>query len=283
VFDAFARALGTTVDRVRAVDSLEALGCDSFKIVEITVSLLEQFPTLPGTLLFEHRTVSEIAGRIAALSAPAATISTGISELPALRTGRDRHAGEIAVVGMHLRCAGAQSPGELWDLLSAGKVAVTTVPEDREYFLGRLDDDRPHFAGLLGDVDRFDAELFGITPREAELMDPQLRLFLEVAWAALEDAGCLGDDLSPDTGVFAGVMYGDYGYRANLVAKEAENPFKCWEGFSLANRLSQVFGFRGPSLAVDTACSSSGTAVHLACRALNAAATAGSRSPAAST
>src|SRR5690606_35778520 len=73
-----------------------------------------------------------------------------------------------------------------------------------------------------------------------------------------------------ETGVFAGVMYGDYAYRANLVAKEAENPFKCWEGFSLANRLSQVFGFRGPSIAVDTACSSSATAVHLACRALAA-------------
>ena len=269
VYQAFASALGVPEGRVREIDTLEALGCDSFKIVEITVNLLEKFPRLPSTLLFEHRSVSEIASRIAELSsgtprpAPAASRASGLRREEA--QGRD-----VAVIGMHLRCAGAQSPGELWDLLSTGRIAVRQVPPDRPYFLGTLTDDRPHFAGLLEEVDRFDAELFGITPREAELMDPQLRLFLEVAWAALEDAGALGEALEINTGVFAGVMYGDYAYRANLVARHGENPFKSWEGFSLANRLSQIFGFRGPSLAVDTACSSSATAVHLACRALNA-------------
>ncbi len=269
VYEAFASALGLPSSRVREIDSLEALGCGSFKIVEITVHLLEKFPRLPGTLLFEHRSVSEIAARIAEISkgdetpAPAAAAAS-LSPSPA---SEDR---DIAVVGMHLRCAGAQSPDELWDLLSGARIAVTPVPPERPYFLGELEDDRPHFAGLLDNVDRFDADLFGITPREAELMDPQLRLFLEVAWAALEDAGALGDALDVNTGVFAGVMYGDYAYRANLVARHGTNPFKSWEGFSLANRLSQIFGFRGPSLAVDTACSSSATAVHLACRALQA-------------
>ncbi|MBA3885804.1 MAG: SDR family NAD(P)-dependent oxidoreductase, partial [Acidobacteria bacterium] len=272
VFEAFADALKISVERVKEVDNLEALGCDSFKIVEITVSLLERFPGLPGTLLFEHRSVSEIAARLrqgfGGASAEGEPADAGTRHSPTPRPAGP--IADIAVVGMHLRTAGAQSPAELWDLLSAGRTAVAAVATDRQYFLGRLEDHRTHFAGMLGDVDRFDAELFGITPREAELMDPQLRLFLEVAWAALEDAGILGDALEAETGVFAGVMYGDYAYRANLVAKEAENPFKCWEGFSLANRLSQVFGFRGPSLAVDTACSSSGTAVHLACRALAA-------------
>lgn len=268
VFDAFARALGRPADEIRRVDSLEALGCDSFKIVEITVSLLERFPQLPGTLLFEHRNVSDIARHIERLSGPGDVTSAEPSPAPA---GRAAHgSGDIAVVGMHLRCAGAGSPDELWTLLSGGGIAVAPVPGDRPYFFGRLDDTRPHFAGLIDGIDRFDAELFGITPREAEVMDPQLRLFLEVAWSALEDAGCLGEELDPQTGVFAGVMYGDYATHANPAAKEAHNPFKCWEGFSLANRLSQVFGFRGPSLSVDTACSSSGTAVHLACRALNA-------------
>ena len=268
VYEAFAKALGVGVEDVRTIDSLEDLGCDSFRIVEITVSLLETYPDLPSTLLFEHRTVSAIARHIAQLAIGAPAVRS-TDPAPAFHPGITT-AGDIAVVGMDLRCAGARSPGELWDLLRTGGVAVTPVPNDRKHFLGRLDDSRAHFAGLLDDVDRFDAELFGITPREAEVMDPQLRLFLEVAWGALEDAGCLGGALDPDTGVFAGVMYGDYAYRANQVATASDSAVKSWEGFSLANRLSQVFGFRGPSLAVDTACSSSGTAVHLACRALNA-------------
>jgi acyl transferase domain-containing protein len=171
---------------------------------------------------------------------------------------------------LHLRCAGANSPAELWDLLSTGRSAVAPVPRDRRWFLQPLDDNRPHWAGLLVDVGRFDAEVFGVSPREAEFMDPQLRLFLEVAWSALEDAGCAGSGHEPHTGVFAGIMYGDYGFRANLVSAETGTPYRCWEGFSLANRLSQLLGFHGPSLAVDTACSSSGTALHLACAALNA-------------
>ena len=104
----------------------------------------------------------------------------------------------------------------------AGRPAVTSS--------SRLDDTRPHWAGLLDDVDRFDAELFGISPREAEFMDPQLRLFLEVAWGALEDAGCLGGEHEPDTGVFVGVMYGDYGFRANLAAQAAAIPYRAGKG-----------------------------------------------------
>jgi FkbH-like protein len=263
VYEAFARALGMSAARIREIDSLEALGCDSFTIVEITVGLLERWPWLPATLLFEHRTVSEIARHVDELTAarPAPAVSR-----PAARPVAPAST-DVAVVGMHVRCAGARSPDELWDLLSTGGVAVAQVPPDRRCFFGRLEDSRPHFAGLVDEVDGFEPELFGITPREAELMDPQQRLFLEVAWNALEDAGCLAS-IEPDTGVFAGVMYGDYGHRANLLARSTGTPIKSWESFSLANRLSHIFGFRGPSLAVDTACSSSGTALHLACRAL---------------
>src|SRR4029453_1342258 len=98
----------------------------------------------------------------------------------------------------------------------------------------------------------------------------QGRLLLHVAWGALEDAACVGEQHEPETGVFVGVMYGDYGRVANNPAGDPANPYKCWEGFSIANRLSQVLNLHGPSLAVDTACSSSATALHLACRALAA-------------
>ncbi len=268
VYEAFASTLRVPVQTVKDVDRLEALGCDSLKIVEITVGLLEQYPWLPSTLLFEHRTVSQIVKEVARLSGQGgepAPVALAIPRGTALAGHTD-----VAVVGMHVRCAGAGSPDELWDLLSGARSAVAPVPATRPFFLHPLEDTRPHWAGLLDDAARFDAEFFGVSPREAEYMDPQLRLFLEVAWNALEDAGAAGAAHESATGVFVGVMYGDYGYLANLGAKQSGNPYRCWEGFSLANRLSQVLGFRGPSLAVDTACSSSGTALHLACRALAA-------------
>src|SRR5690606_20360654 len=140
VYEAFARALGVDVDRVKKVDSLEALGCDSFKIVEITVSLLEKWPRLPGTLLFEHRTVSAIAQHISELFAPTTTAPDVVVRRTTSET--DGATGDIAVVGMHLRCAGANSPDELWELLSGGSVAVGPVPVERPYFLGRLEDSR---------------------------------------------------------------------------------------------------------------------------------------------
>lgn len=274
VYEVFARALKLPADEVRRVDRLEALGCGSFKIVEITVELVARFPWIPSTLLFEHRSVAEIVHSIAELSRPkemkieaSAASSAGAAQSPEPEVARSL---DIAVVGIGVRCAGADSADGLWELLSSGGSSVRPVPAERPYFLGRLFDDRPHFAGLLDRLDEFDPEFFGISPRETELMDPQLRLFLKVAWEALEDAGCVGMRQEPETGVFAGVMYGDYAYRANIVARQSENPFKCWEGFSLANRLSQILGFHGPSVAVDTACSSSGTALHLACQALRA-------------
>jgi acyl transferase domain-containing protein len=172
---------------------------------------------------------------------------------------------------------GVRSPAELWELVAAAKDGITEFPADRGWDLERLYDPDPDSpgtsyvreGGFLHDAADFDAEFFGIGPREAVAMDPQQRLLLEACWEALEDGGIDPASLGgTPTGVFAGVMYGDYGYRANASTKDAPSPYRCWEGFSLANRLSQLLGFHGPSLAVDTACSSSGTALHLACNAL---------------
>lgn len=271
VYGAFSRALCVSEHRVKEVDALEALGCDSLKIVEITVALLEKFPWLPSTLLFEHRTITQILEEVGRLAQPGRPEAESLAVASVGRSNdTGQSVGDIAVVGMHVRCSGADSPDELWQLLSSATSAVRQVDPGSQRFLHPLADDRPHWAALLDDVARFDAEFFGVSPREAEIVDPQLRIFLEVAWNALEDAGGTGGRHEPDTGVFVGVMYGDYGGPANLEAKASGNPYRSWEGFSLANRLSQLLGFHGPSLAVDTACSSSGTALHLACRALEA-------------
>src|SRR5690606_31760622 len=109
---------------------------------------------------------------------------------------------DIAIIGMSVRCAGADSPVALWNLLARGESAVVPVPRRRPSFIGELEDTREHFAGLIDGAADFDPEFFGVSPREAEYMDPQLRLVLQEAWHALEDAGASGSRFDPSTGVF---------------------------------------------------------------------------------
>ena len=184
----------------------------------------------------------------------------------------------IAVIGLGCRLPGdIRGPDALWDFLAARHSAVGTVPDERwEAF----DDGSPgaaaalagttRWGAFLSDVAGFDADFFGITPREADYIDPQQRLLLEVAVEALEDAGIPAESLQrSQTGVFAGASVSEYGY---LGARDL-GQIDAWTGTGgalsiIANRLSYYLDLRGPSLTVDTACSSSLVAVHLACQSL---------------
>ena len=195
---------------------------------------------------------------------------------PSLEAGPE----PIAVIGMGLRFPGGiSSPEQFWDFLMAGDEARTPVPEGRWDALAALSpahrqaaDRAIKYGSFLTDIAGFDAEFFGIAPREAELMDPQQRVTLEVAWEALEHAGVPATGLSGgDTGVFMGVCTDDYGRRMleNLPELEA------WMGIGaslcgVANRVSYALDLRGPSVAIDTACSASLVAIHQACQALRA-------------
>ncbi|MFC4534994.1 type I polyketide synthase [Sphaerisporangium dianthi] len=179
----------------------------------------------------------------------------------------------VAVLG-----AGVRLPGGVldlpsyWDLLRDGVDAVTPM-------VSNADGHRPpagerpesgHWAGLLDEVDRFDAGFFGISAGEADRMDPQQRLVLEAAWEAIEDAGLPIDHLQgSSTGVFLGVYGSDY-LSMQFAEPGTINTYTAPGGAHsiLANRLSYLLDLQGPSLAVDTACSSSLMAVHLAVRAL---------------
>ena len=127
-------------------------------------------------------------------------------------------------------------------------------------------------AGWLDEVGGFDAEFFGISPREARTMDPQQRIFLEVAWEALEHAGIPPTDLAgTNTSVFASVLTSDY--RMLLSRAQGISGIDVHYGSGnvasfLSGRLSYCLGLRGPSITLDTACSSSLLAVHMACQAL---------------
>ena len=186
----------------------------------------------------------------------------------------------IAVIGLGCRApGGVRDAKSFWELLSAGRDAVRPPP------LGRWDHDALYDAdpaapgriaarcgGFIDDVDQFDADFFGLSPREAEGMDPQQRLLLEVCWETLENAGQAPDRLhGSQTGVFVGAAGSDYAYM-QLKAGDASllGPhFASGIAHSvLSGRVSYLLGLQGPSLTIDTACSSSLVAIHLACQAL---------------
>ncbi|UBI36164.1 MULTISPECIES: type I polyketide synthase [Streptomyces] len=184
----------------------------------------------------------------------------------------------VALIGIGCRFPGGiDSPESFWNFLSGGKVSVEPTPEDRwrpytkispEFSEALRRADRP--GNFIGDVDGFDAEFFGITPREAEFMDPQQRLVLEVAWEALEHAGMAPRSVAgSDAGVYIGTCSDDYGRRLLEDLPRIEP----WTGIGaqltgIANRVSHVLDLHGPSFVLDSACSASLVAVHLACQSL---------------
>jgi myxalamid-type polyketide synthase MxaE and MxaD len=171
----------------------------------------------------------------------------------------------IAIVGIGCRFpGGVRGPAAFWSFLSEGISAVGPPDASRVRLTPDLEGTP---GGWLADVDVFDAEHFGITPREAQTMDPQQRLLLETSWEALEDGGINPRTLRGSSmGVFVGLSTAEYSRHQS----EALEPQAITgnAGSIAANRISYVYDVNGPSMSVDTACSSSLTAVDLACRAL---------------
>ncbi|GAB7105790.1 type I polyketide synthase [Streptomyces phaeofaciens JCM 4814] len=188
-------------------------------------------------------------------------------------------ADHIAIVGMACRFPGANTPEEFWANLAAGTESITRLSEDDLLAAGVESREfrHPRFvnaAPLVDDVAGFDARFFGYTPREAEVRDPQGRLFLETCHAAIEDSGYDVSRMEGQVGVFGGMANNYYGERnvaRNAAMKAAVGNMAIEVSNSpdyLATTVSYRLGLRGPSINVQTACSTALVAVHLAAQSL---------------
>ncbi len=295
--------------------SFEDYGLDSIMVTRFNNMVEMKFGTLSKTILYEYNTLRGLAGYLAENysymlntkatekkdntlkvkqrisskvpdKASADRISAVTPNEDAVIAGQqEKSSGDIAIIGVSGLYPDAPDIDAFWNNLKSGKDSVTEIPLSRwnkdEYYDPDPDNAKHgkiygKWGAFVDNVDKFDALFFNISPREAELMDPQERLFLQTAWAAMDDAGYLRNrnkeyvrnDSKAKVGVFVGVTTNTYllwgpdeWNKGNMVIPNSLE-------WSVANRVSYLFNFYGPSVPVDTACSSSLTAVHLACESI---------------
>ena len=185
---------------------------------------------------------------------------------------------DVAIIGVSGTYPKADTYQELWDLIQRGETGIGPVPEDRWQADAFYDPDPEkafsgktccRWGGFIDDPFSFDAALFNIPADEAARMDPQVRKFLQTAWAVMEDAGYAPlTDAPRRIGVFAGIT--SYTHETRLLEREVggDPVYPSTNRAAAANRVSHFFNLTGPSIPVDAECASSLTAIHLACRSL---------------
>lgn len=270
------RASGLDASKVTDDRSLEEYGLSSRDAVSISADLEDLLGRpLDATVAYQHPTIASLAEYV--VNGPA-------EEGPPsdLHTFRHRGAGmefDVAVIGMATRFpGGADTPEATWDLLAGGTDATGPRPATRweewagDSYVQQVLAEAPNRGGWLDDseVRDFDAEFFGMSPREAEMVDPQQRLALELTWEALENAYLPASDLKGrEVSVFIGSSSSDY--QVFLTSDSAAASPYAVTGASnaiISNRVSYTFDFRGPSMTLDTACSTSLVTVHEAVNSL---------------
>ncbi|MBF0225801.1 MAG: SDR family NAD(P)-dependent oxidoreductase [Desulfobacterales bacterium] len=278
--------------RINSKEAMEAYGIDSLMITGMTRQLEKYFGELPKTLFFEYQTIEELGNYfienyreklVLRLKIKAPQTKQEIPKeapkqiiKPQKRFFKEKisdvqESEDIAIIGLSGRYPLADDLDEFWENLKIGKDCIIEIPKDRWDYRDYLskNNGKPYckWGGFINDVDKFDPLFFNITPKDAEIMEPQERLFLETAWHTIEDAGYTRAELSKvKTGVFVGVMYSQYQL---FRTEENGKPIIPASSYaSMANRVSYIFNLSGPSIALDTMCSSSLTSIHLACESI---------------
>lgn len=266
----------TGADTVDPSVPLDNLGLSSRDVVVLSGELERLLDLkLDPTVAYQYPTVEALAHGLLAPKNEGHGLSTAAADARGTRAAGVA-GGDIAIVGRAGRFPGARNVDEFWDLLVSGRSVTGPLPEGRwsEYsqdpVMSAKMREQNVQGGYLDDIRTFDNEFFGLSPLEAENMDPQQRIMLELAWEALEDAHLPANELRGESvGVFVGSSSNDYGMLITSDPASA-HPYALTGTSSsiIPNRISYAFDFRGPSMNVDTACSSSLVAVHHAVRAL---------------
>jgi polyketide synthase PksL len=300
---------GLDKSSVNAGTTFESIHLESLAITAFTARIAPFFSGLSKTFLFDCRTINEVCSYLLSkhdeefnklsesllsknTEQPESNDSSEDNDWPVVELLSQYHddnntsdiANSIAVIGMDGIFPGAESLTDFWQLLKNGTDMVGDIPFDRWSMEGFFEDGTESrktrksyskWGAFIKDVDKFDAQFFGVSARDAALMDPQERLFLQCAWHAMENAALFGDRAeslregrSYNIGVFAGVTTNTY----QLLGPEH------WQTggvdipgafpWSIANRVSFALNLSGPSVAIDTACSSSLVALNLACESI---------------
>jgi amino acid adenylation domain-containing protein len=284
ISEAWRSALGA--GKVGVHDNFFDLGGHSLLMAQVHHKLRESLPDGLGARLtmvelFQYPTISALARHLRPETAGAAAEPGRLRaevRLGSLAGSLTKGGREIAVVGMSGRFPGAADVEGFWRNLRDGVESISRFSEeelaasgvDPEVFRGP---DYINAKGIPDGIGWFDAGFFGYTPREAEIIDPQQRMFLEVAWEALESAACDPERYPGMVGVFAGAGLNTYlvNLYSNPELMAAVGGFQAMIGNDkdfLPTRVSYKLNLKGPSLNVQTACSTSLVAIHLACQHL---------------
>ncbi len=294
-----AAILKTPAEELDSDENLGVFGFDSISLTLLAKQLGEQYHTeiLPS-VFFAHSNIRKIADYLLetlgeklremyaekSLSLPNVgwvkpTVSDNHKDVSEDRQVGFTHPTEpvnfnsepIAVIGIYGRFPQSESLSEFWNHLESGHDLITQFPQDRWNPEDYDEKDRLYLkqGGFISDIDKFDPLFFNISPPEAELMDPQHRLFIETVWKAVEDAGYSASALSgKSVGVFAATEFNDY---RNLLLIRHNHAALMGTGNAdamLSNRISFLMNWHGPSETINTACSGSLVAVHRAVRSL---------------
>jgi acyl transferase domain-containing protein/acyl carrier protein len=264
-------ALG--IESIGRDDNFFDLGGHSLLLIQVQEALAARLGrAIPVTDLFQFSTIASLAAHLAGVR----------RDVPVVKPAVERPSGTVsnavAIIGMAGRFPGAPDVAAFWHNLRNGVESIAPVSDEdlRAAGVPKELSSQPQYvkaASTFDGVDLFDAAFFGYSPREAELIDPQHRLFLECAWEAFEQAGYDPKQYAGLIGVYAGTNSSEY--YTNVVSNpdivKAVGTLQAAinnRGDHLPTRVSYKLGLRGPSVNVQTACSTSLVAVHQACRSL---------------